>query len=292
MRLNGTTCGSRADGANLSQMVKEQHCPFPVGVTIHTREVDGEAKLDAVDDRAGKIGMSAAAIARPLTTLRDDCVILPHVSWETYERLLADDEERRVPRMTYDQGVLELVTPSMPHEEDARTIALIVEIVAANLSIPMCSAASTTFRRQDLERGFEADASFYIQNEARMRGKREVDLAVDPPPDLVLEMEMSRSALDKLRLFASMGIPEVWRCDGQRVTIFVREGDAYRESETSRVLSVLSSEVLMCFLADSRTMLSPDWFQAVSEWARAQRSASSEPATPALARQRSNQRWH
>jgi Uma2 family endonuclease len=199
---------------------------------------------------------------------------LPCVSWETYERLLADDEERRVPRMTYDQGVLELVTPSMPHDEDARTITRIVDIVAANLGTPIRSVGSTTFRRKDLERGFEPDASFYIQNEERIRGQREVDLTVDPPPDLVLEMEMSRSALDKLPLFASVGIPEVWRCDGQRVTILILEQDRYQESSNSLAFPILTSDILTRFLAESRTALSPDWFQAVSDWARGQRKTS------------------
>jgi len=205
----------------------------------------------------------------------DDCVILLHVKWDTYERLLGDDEERRIPRMTYDHGVLELVTPSKPHEVDAATITRFVDIVAAVLGIPIQSTASTTFRRQDLERGFEPDASFYIQNEPRVRNRREVDLTVDPPPDVVLEMEMSRSALDKLPLFASMGIPEVWRCDGQRVTILLLEQDGYRESSSSQSLPVLTSEDLTRFLAESRTMLSPDWFQAVSNWARERRSPAS-----------------
>jgi Uma2 family endonuclease len=176
--------------------------------------------------------------------------------------------------MTYDQGVLELVTPSTPHEEDALVFAHLVFIVAANLGIPIRSVGSTTFRRQDLERGFEPDASFYVQNEKRIRGQRDVDLTVDPPPDVVLEMEMSRSALDKLPLFASMGIPEVWRCDGQRVTILILEQDRYRESATSLAFPVLSSDILARFLAESRTALSPDWFQAVSDWARSQRQAS------------------
>jgi hypothetical protein len=87
-------------------------------------------------------------------------------------------------------------------------------------------------------------------------------------------MEMSRSALDKLPLFASMGIPEVWRCDGQRVTILILEQDRYRESATSLAFPVLSSDILARFLAESRTALSPDWFQAVSDWARSQRQAS------------------
>ena len=219
--------------------------------------------------------MTSATVAHPPNIVADDRVVLPCVSWETYERLLADDEERRIPRMTYDQGMLELVTPSMPHDEDARTVTRIVDIVAANQGIPIRSVGSTTFRRKDLERGFEPDASFYIQNEERLRGQREVDLTVDPPPDLILEMEMSRSARDKLPLFASMGIPEVWRCDGQRIFIFVLDQDRYRESSGSQALPVLTSEVLTRFLAESRTMLSPDWFQAVSDWARERRGSSS-----------------
>jgi Uma2 family endonuclease len=220
------------------------------------------------------VSSASLPVTRPPRLVADERVVLSCVSWETYERLLTDDEERRVPRMTYDQGVLELVTPSTPHEEDAATITRIVDIVAANLGIPIRSVGSTTFRRQDLERGFEPDASFYVQNEKRIRGQRDVDLTVDPPPDVVLEMEMSRSALDKLPLFASMGIPEVWRCDGQRVTIFILEQDRYRESSNSLALPVLTSDILTRFLAESRTALSPDWFQAVSDWARSQRQAS------------------
>jgi Uma2 family endonuclease len=221
--------------------------------------------------------MPSATVARPATFVADERVVLPCVSWETYERLLADDEERRVPRMTYDQGVLELVTPSLPHEKDALTIVRIVDVVAAIMGVPILSAGGTTYRREDLKRGFEPDASFYIQNETHVRNRREIDLTIDPPPDVVLEMEMSRSARDKLPLFASMGIPEVWRCDGQRMSILIlnRERDTYRESSQSLALPALSSEVLTRFLTESRSMLSPDWFEAVSEWALERRSSMS-----------------
>src|SRR5215208_707216 len=209
---------------------------------------------DPSTGNTGKTRVSSASVASPPRLVPDKRVVLPCVSWETYERLLADDEERRVPRMTYDQGVLELVTPSKPHEVDAATITRFVDIVAAVLGIPIQSTASTTFRRQDLGRGFEPDASFYVQNEPRVRNRRQVDLTVDPPPDVVLEMEMSQSARDKLPLFASMGIPEVWRCDGQRVTILLLEQDGYRKSSRSQSLPVLTSEDLTRFLAESRTM--------------------------------------
>ena len=197
-------------------------------------------------------------------------VVLHDVSWETYLHLLADNEERTVPRISYDRGVMELVTPSMPHDEYARTIEAIVRIVTALLNIPIRSSGGTTFRRDDLERGFEADASFYVQNEERIRGQRDVELMVDPPPDIVLEMEMSRSAMNKLPLFASMGVPEVWRCDGERVHILVLEGESYRETPRSSAVPVLTGDILTHFLTLSRTELSPAWFRAVSEWASAQ----------------------
>lgn len=221
--------------------------------------------------------MSTATADRSISILTEERAVISHVSWETYERLLADDEERNVPRMTYDQGVLELVTPSMPHDESARTIERFVDFTAALLGVPIRSVGSTTFRRQDLRRGFEADASFYIQSEERMRLHRKADLSAHPPPDLVLEMEFSRSALNKLHLFASMGIPEVWRCDGERVTFFVLSGDAYQESAHSLALPPVSSEVLTQFLQSSRTMLSPDWFKAVSAWAQDQQTESANP---------------
>ncbi len=221
--------------------------------------------------------MSTATIARPLEVVADERVVVPHVSWETFERLLADDKDRRVPRMTYDQGVLELVTPSKPHERAGATITRFVDIVGAVLGIPIQSTAATMYRRSDLKRGFEADASFYIQNEILVRDSNDADLAVDPPPDLVLEMEFSRSALNKLRLFASMGIPEVWRCDGEQVTIFILSGDTYRESAHSQALPPVSSDIVTRFLQSSRTMLSPDWFKAVSAWAQDQETGSANP---------------
>ncbi len=218
--------------------------------------------------------MSSAAIAHPPEMATDERMVLGRVSWDTYERLLADDEGRRIPRMTFDQGVLELVTPSMPHDEDAVTVARLVEIVSTTLDIPIRSVGSTTFRRNDLERGFEADASFYIQSEARIRGLREVDLSDHPPPDLILEIEMSRSAINKLELFASMGIPEIWRYDGEHVTILVLVKDHYEASSSSLALSLLTSGAIARFLVDSRTMLSPAWSRMVSAWIREQRAVS------------------
>jgi Uma2 family endonuclease len=171
--------------------------------------------------------------------------------------------------LTYDRGILELMTPSMGQEIDTGAISFLVDIVTAAMDIPICSVGSTTFRREDLQRGFEANASFYIRHEESIRGQREVDLKRDPPPDLVLEIEASRSEIDRLKLFASMGVPEVWRCDGQRISIFVLDQGGFRRSSLSGQIPALTSEVLTRFLDAHLAMLSPAWARMVSEWARA-----------------------
>jgi len=209
--------------------------------------------------------MATAAVASSpvVAANHDQVVVLPNVRWEVYERLLADDEERRVPRLTYDRGVLEIVSPSPEHEQDAETIKLIVVLFASARAIPVAWYGSTTYRRPDREQGFEPDGSFYVEHEARMRGRVTIDLLVDPPPDLVLEIDASRSSLGKLELFAGFGIPEVWRKDGDRIRILLLEGGAYHESSQSRVLPGLTADLVMRLLAERRALPSPEWIQLI-----------------------------
>jgi Uma2 family endonuclease len=218
--------------------------------------------------------MPSATVARPPNVVADERVVLACVSWDTYERLLADDEERRILRMTYDQGVLELVTPSKPPEVDAATITRFVDIVTAVLGIPIQSTASTAFRRQDLERGFEPDSSFYIQNEERVGDKTHIDPATDPPPDLIIEIEVTRSAIPKLPIYARMGVPEIWRFDGERVTIHQLAGSEYDDVPASTVLPPLSSDILTRFMRDSRLQRRTVWIRQLREWAQAAKSSS------------------
>ena len=112
-------------------------------------------------------------------------VLLSNVSWETYERLLKDHLDSSAPRFTYDRGMLEILSPSSEHEKLNRHIAQLVLAVTEEMGIEAEDFGSTTFRREDLERGFEPDSCFYIQNEEQVRGKDRIDLTVDPPPDLV-----------------------------------------------------------------------------------------------------------
>ncbi len=140
--------------------------------------------------------------------------LMRSISWQAYE-MLADTPDRVGQLLNYDRGELEIMSPSHSHELDKSLLGRMVEAFSLHHEIDIRTSASTTFKRQDLNRGFEADESYYVSNELAIREKREVDLLVDPPPDLVIEIERSKSALDKLALFAAMGVPEVWRYNGK-----------------------------------------------------------------------------
>lgn len=136
-------------------------------------------------------------------------VILRGVGWETYESLLADHKDRSAPRFAYDCGELEIVSPSPEHEKLNRGLALLMEVVAEEFGGDVYALGSTTLRREDLERGFEPDSCFYIQNEERIRSKDRIDLEVDPPPDLVIEIDITSPSLDKNSIYARRGVPEI-----------------------------------------------------------------------------------
>ncbi len=197
-------------------------------------------------------------------------ILLRNVSWKTYEGLLADYTNSSVPHFTYDRGLLEIMSPSREHEQDNRTLGMLVEEVAVELSINVDNIGSMTFKRHDLQRGFEPDTGFYIRHYERVRGLTQIDLAVDPPPDLIIEIDVTNPTLPKMPLYAAIGVPEVWRADEGRVTIHRLEGDAYVEVTESVALPPLTSDTLTRFVGESRTRRRIEWVRSVRGWARDQ----------------------
>ncbi|HEV2109542.1 MAG TPA: Uma2 family endonuclease [Thermomicrobiales bacterium] len=206
----------------------------------------------------------------PVANIPVQQILLRNVSWESYESLLADHVDSSVPHFTYDRGMLEIVSPSTPHEEDNRTLARIVEIITEEWMIEVRNVGSMTFKRKDLQRGFEPDTSFYIQHEEQVRGRRQIQLSIDPPPDLLIEIEVTNPAIAKLPIYAEVGVLEVWRSGGERVTILVLDAGHYCETDISTALSPLSADVLTRFVLDSRMMRSTEWVRSVRAWAREQ----------------------
>jgi Uma2 family endonuclease len=156
-------------------------------------------------------------------------VLLRNVSWETYERLLSENVDVLGTRFAYDEGLLEIIVVSYGHEEPNRSMVDVIVIAAEETGTDYCPAGSTTFRRRDLEKGFEPDSCYYFAQADKVRGKDKLDLAVDPPPELVIEVDITRSSLDRFRIFAAVGVSEVWRYDGERVAMFRLANGEYTE---------------------------------------------------------------
>jgi Uma2 family endonuclease len=197
-------------------------------------------------------------------------VVLRNVGWETYERLL-DGRDGRAPRFTYDRGALEIMSPiTGEHEEYGRGIEFLVRVLAGELGVKYRAFGSMTMRRRDQEAGHEADACFYTRNLQAIRGKRRPDLEIDPAPDLAVEVDITSPSLDKLAVYARLGIGEVWRYDGNRreVRIHLLRGDAYTEGAESAIFAGVTADELTVLIRDVGYADSDEWERRVRDWAR------------------------
>lgn len=204
------------------------------------------------------------------TTAPIQRVLLASVSWNTYQQLLAEHDGNRSTHFTYDEGLLEIMVLSARHERKADVLSQIVAVLAEELEIDIVSFGSTTFQRQDLQKGFEPDACFYIPNEPLMRDKLDIDLNTDPAPDLIIEVDITSPSLNKFPIFAALGIAEIWRYDGESVRIWSLKNGNYQESTSSQLLSVATGTVLTELLEAEPGMRRTEWLRRLRSWVREQ----------------------
>jgi Uma2 family endonuclease len=168
-------------------------------------------------------------------------------------------------RLTYDRGDVELMSPLFKHERSRSRLARMVEILTEEIGIPLVSAGATTLKREDLDRGLEADTSFYLNDLDRIRDMENVDLEVHPPLDLAIEIEITRSVLDRLGVYGALGVPEIWRFDGQTLQILDRQPDgSYREIQTSKALPWISANEIAHHRSNDETC----WARDFRSWVR------------------------
>lgn len=157
-------------------------------------------------------------------------LLLTNISWQMFENLLEELGETRAKRLSYNQGTLEIMVPLPEHEIDKEIIGDLVKILLEELGTEFIALGSTTFKNSAMARGVEPDQCFYIQHEATMRGKSRINLAIDPPPDLAIEIDLtSRTPLGN---YEALGVPELWRYEG-KLRIYVLQQGKYVESPTS-----------------------------------------------------------
>jgi Uma2 family endonuclease len=194
--------------------------------------------------------VSVAPILAPVL-VGERRVVLRNITWQGYQQLLKIVGERRSAKLTFDRGILEITMPLEEHEFSGRLIELFVRILVIELGLKIKTMGSTTLDRSDLNRGAEPDNAYYIQNQPLVAG-RKVDLATDPPPDLVVEVDITHTDIDKPALYASMGVPEFWRYDGREWRIYQLQGNEYIEMSVSPTFPIVSKAKLYEFLALAR----------------------------------------
>ena len=184
-----------------------------------------------------------------LTMHPEQRMVLGSVSWSFYLRC-CDEFEESTTRITYNEGKLEFVIAKAPHEFYKKMLAKLVEMMLFEQRRPVRSGGSLTIQRSDLEKGFEPDECWWLENEARIRGKTELDFRTDPPPDLAIEVEITSSLANRIGIYAAIGVPEIWRFDGQSLRFCVLNScGTYVDQVTSLAFPKLCPSDLLPFLA-------------------------------------------
>jgi Uma2 family endonuclease len=197
-------------------------------------------------------------------------VLLHDVSWQEFEEILEELGEHRAARIAYDNGTLEIMTPLPEHEDDKEIIGDLIKALLEELDIEFRSLGSTTFKNQDMVKGIEPDQCFYIQNEAAIRGKKRLDLTVDPPPDLGLEIDITSRTHPSV--YEALKVPELWRFEKGKLQINVLQEGNYVKSQESPTFPGLSlTQVIPPYLERSRIAGRNATLKAFRAWVREQR---------------------
>jgi Uma2 family endonuclease len=179
-------------------------------------------------------------------------LVVPHVAWDDYERLLENLTERPL-RVTFDCGRLEIVSPSPRHERYARFFDDLVRAFAEVHDLGLEKLGQTTWKMRLRDKGIEADSCYYVRNVERVIGKEELDLEFDPPPDIAVEIDITSTSVEKLAVYAALAVPEIWRYDGQTVQIYGLAEAKYMECSGSNILPGLTASILTQFMELSKT---------------------------------------
>lgn len=213
---------------------------------------------------------------------RRDCLLLHHVDWQTYTRLLFTFAERPAVRLTYDRGDLEIMSPLPGHEFASHLLARFVDVLTEELGLPVLGGGSTTLRRRKKLRGLEPDECFWIANEAKVRGKHRLNFRVDPPPDLAIEVDVTRSSLNRMDIYAKLKVPELWRLDDEQTLFFyVLDADGeYQETSHSHCFPFVTPADLVKHLALITQLDHNAIVRQFRDWVRLQLGGSGTPAAP------------
>ena len=192
---------------------------------------------------------TASIMSTAQSSVKPDAAVRHDIDWGTYTRLLRAFEPRRHFRLTYDRGTLEIRSPLWEHERPAYLLGRFIDVLTDELRMPCEPGRTVTLRRRRKSRGLEPDNCYWIANVGRLAGKTHLDLRVDPPPDLAIEIDITHSSLDRLGIYAALGVPEVWRVTAEGFTFHILVSGVYKVRPRSLSFPRLASADLVGFLA-------------------------------------------
>lgn len=198
---------------------------------------------------------------------RDQRVLLSNVSWDLFRRIVAENEDRRVPQLTYGAGVLELMTPSRRHESIARILQALVDRLADVWELDLVDTGSTTLQDMLLMKGVEPDSAHFIQHAAEAHRDRSSPFPGGFPPDLIVEVEVTHPLVERLPIFATMGVPEIWHATVDGIAILTLQSGRYERAGASLAFPLLTAAKLAEFLAMEQSLTRREWSNAVKTWA-------------------------
>ena len=212
--------------------------------------------------------MRTAARTTPGPTTRDgQHLLLGGIDWTTYEKFL-DAVGNRPIRLTYDGENLEFTLPRWDHETLSRCIDRLVVALGIVLGFAIRGGQTVTLKRADVKRGVEADQCYYIQNEPAVRGIKNLDLNILPPPDLALEVDITHYSLDRMEIYAALNVPEIWRYDGEEMFIYHLLNGAYEPASKSLAFPVLTLSHLHEFIGKAISLSDTAQQVAASKWVK------------------------
>ena len=194
-------------------------------------------------------------------------VLLTGVTWAELELILDELGDKRATRLSYSNGVLEIMAPSPEHEDDKVILADLVKIILEEQGLEFRNLGSTTFKSEAMDQAVEPDECFYIEHEPAIRGKMRLDLTVDPPPDLVIEIDLT--ARTRFHNYALLEVPELWRYDGRTLEINVlREGQYVVSPQSLRFPDIPVADALPHHLVRSRSVGRTSVMRTFRVWIR------------------------
>ena len=182
----------------------------------------------------------------------DSELILHGYSWDDYSELMDALVEPVGLRIAFDGSTLQIMTLSSTHEKLSALTEAMIRLLSLRLDIDVEAFGSTTVKMSKEMKGLEPDACYYVQRANEIGGRSEIDFAIDPVPDLAIEIDVHNVSLDKLPIYAALGFPEVWRFAGTNFEFYKLDNGAYVPIETSVALPMLTPEILSAFLNRGR----------------------------------------